>query len=182
MNKTALYVLLGFGLLALLSAGGALVVWQFDSRGKQYLPVIQAAAASVGLPWQLIAAELDQESDHFAPDVISGQRTSSVGAVGIAQFMPATAAQLGIDPTDPIASINAMAQYLTQIRNYVGFDSWTPDAIIAALAAYNWGEGNVKNAMASYGDSWTDNLPAETSNYLDVILGNVGQEIGVAWA
>ncbi|MEZ5227446.1 MAG: transglycosylase SLT domain-containing protein [Acidimicrobiales bacterium] len=42
------------------------------------------------------------------------------GAVGLMQFMPATAAGLGVDPTDPASSIDGAAQYLRQNLDQFG--------------------------------------------------------------
>ena len=42
--------------------------------------------------------------------------------------------------------------------------------VTPALAAYNWGAGNVDKAMYEYGDDWLSNAPAETRNYVQAIL------------
>ena len=80
------------------------------------------------------------------------------GAAGIAQFMRATAQGLGIDPMDPAQAIPASGQYLRQNLNHFGdYDQ--------ALAAYNWGPGN----LAKHG---LENAPTETRNYIAAIKGN----------
>ena len=62
-------------------------------------------AANFGLNPDVFRAQLQQESG-FNPNAVNGN------AVGIAQFMPATAAQYGLaDPTDPYASIAAAGNY-----------------------------------------------------------------------
>ena len=66
---------------------------------------------------------------------------SSAGAIGVMQLMPATAAQLGVDPADPLQNIQGGVTYLAQMFNKYG-DWWT------ALAAYNWGPANVDKAIA----------------------------------
>jgi len=70
---------------------------------------------------------------------------SPAGAVGIAQIMPATARGWGVDPRDPIASLNAaaanMARYVKQFGNYAD-----------ALRAYNAGPGNVR-ASRGFGET-----------------------------
>lgn len=47
----------------------------------------------------------------------------------MAQFLPSTAAELGVDPWDPDSSINGAAAYLAQLYDQLG--SWT-----AAVTAY----------------------------------------------
>jgi len=57
--------------------------------------------------------------------------------------------------------------YLAQLYNQFG--SWD-----LALAAYDWGPGNLSKAVATYGSSWLAHAPAETQNYVATILGNAG--------
>lgn len=65
---------------------------------------------------------------------------SPKGAIGLAQFMPNTAAEMGINPYDPKQSIEGGAKYLSQLlQKYKD----TEDPTAYALAAYNWGMGNV---------------------------------------
>lgn len=89
------------------------------------------AARKNGLPPEFLAATLLQES---AYDV---EALSSAGAIGIAQFMPETAADVGINPHDPFESIGGAAELLgSYVTAYQGeYD----DAYAAALAAYNAG-------------------------------------------
>src|SRR5262249_34916463 len=110
--------------------------WTPPAAAGPYLSAIDAAERENGIPHNLQLRHLDIESDHFAPDVIDGTRISPTGDVGIAQFQPATADELGVDPTDPFASIAGAARYLRKLFDQFG--SWD-----AALAAYNWGPGNV---------------------------------------
>lgn len=159
------------GLVALLALGGTGVAvsdYIISERGKQYLPTIQAAATQYNVPWQLLAAQLKQESG-YDPNAVSG-----AGAQGIAQFMPATAQQYGLtDPFDPIASIYAQAHLMSDL--YTQFGDWG-----TALAGYNWGAGNVQNAMNSYGTGWLAQAPAETQNYVTTITGNAGISTAIA--
>jgi len=134
--------------------------WSPPDRAQPYLNAIADAEARYGIPHNLQARQLDIESDHYAPDVIDGSRISATGDIGIAQFQPATAAELGVDPTDPFASIDAAARYLRQLFDQFG--SWD-----AALAAYNWGPGNVqRKGLAA--------APASTVAYFSKILADVG--------
>lgn len=119
---------------------------------NQYGAAAAAAATRYGIDPGVFTRQIQQESG-FNPSI-----TSPAGAVGIAQFMPATAAGMGVDPTDPLASLDAaarlMAQYLKQFNG----------SYALALAAYNAGPG----AVQQYGG-----VPpyAETQQYVKTILG-----------
>ena len=89
------------------------------------------AARDRALPSEFLAATLLQESA-YDPEALS-----SAGAIGIAQFMPETAADVGVDPYDPFASIAAAAALLG--RYVAAYDDRYADAYAAALAAYNAG-------------------------------------------
>ncbi len=90
-----------------------------------------SAARANSLPPEFLAAALLQESAY------DPQALSSAGALGIAQFMPETAAEAGVDPYDPFASIDGAA---TLLGGYAAaYRDRYPDAYSAALAAYNAG-------------------------------------------
>lgn len=94
------------------------------------------AARRHTLPPEFLAATLLQES---AYDV---EAFSSAGAVGIAQFMPDTAAAIGIDPYDPFAAIGGAAELLGAYA--LTYRGTYADPYAAALAAYNAGPLAVK--------------------------------------
>ncbi len=79
------------------------------------LPIYQAAAAQYGVPWQILAAINEVETDYG-----SDLSVSSAGAVGWMQFMPSTWLQYGVDaldsgsadPYNPVDAIFAAARYL----------------------------------------------------------------------
>ena len=125
----------------------------------EYKQDIINASKKYGISTAVLSSLLKQESS-FDPDVINGTKSSPVGAQGIAQFMPATARSLGIDPLDPHQAIEAAARYLKSHLDNFGGD------LKKALAAYNAGPGNVQK----YGG-----IPpfAETQNYVKKILGEV---------
>lgn len=125
-------------------------------KAAPYQDAIQGAQDKYGIPNNYLAKLLNAESA-FRPDIISGQKRSSTGATGIAQFMPATAQELNVNPTDPMASIDAAGRYLNQL--YARFGNWTE-----AIAAYNWGMGNVSK-------KGIENAPTETVNYVKNIVG-----------
>lgn len=88
------------------------------------------AAAHFNIP-QPIFNSLIQTESSWNPTAIS-----SKGAIGLTQLMPATAAQLGVDPYDPAQNIAGGASYLSSL--FTKFGNWTD-----ALAAYNAGPGNI---------------------------------------
>jgi soluble lytic murein transglycosylase-like protein len=89
------------------------------------------AARANALPPEFLGATLLQESAY------DPQALSSAGAIGIAQFMPDTAADVGLDPYDPFASIDAAAALLGGYAT--AYAGRYPDPYTAALAAYNAG-------------------------------------------
>lgn len=95
---------------------------------------------------------------------------SSAGAIGIMQLMPATAAQYGVDPAEPLENIEGGTAYLGDLLNQFGGNE------VAALAAYNWGPTNVQNAMQRWGQNWLAHAPGETQAYVGRILGNVSTQ------
>ncbi len=132
-----------------------------DPNVKTYLPVLLNAAATWGIPGGYYAAQIKQESG-FNPKAVS-----PAGAEGIAQFLPSTAAGWNppFDPFDPMASLNAGAQYMINgLHQYAG-------DYAAALAAYNAGGGTLASCMKQMGVSWLNCMPSETRNYVNIILG-----------
>jgi soluble lytic murein transglycosylase-like protein len=89
------------------------------------------AARSHRLPAEFLGATLLQESAY------DPQALSTAGAIGIAQFMPETAADVGVNPYDPFESIEAAAAL---IAGYAyAYQGRYADPYSAALAAYNAG-------------------------------------------
>ena len=107
------------------------------------------------MPGNVLAAQLLAESN-FNPLAVS-----PVGASGIAQFMPATAASYGLsDPFDPDAAIDAQAHLMSDLIEQFG-------DVSLALAAYNAGPAPVLacSCVPSY---------PETQAYVSRILGLMG--------
>lgn len=90
--------------------------------------------------------------------------TSSAGAQGYFQFMPGTARRYGVDVHDEASSANGAARYLRDLKKMFGGD------MEKAVAAYNWGEGNVQKDINKHGDRWKDFLPAETQKYVQNVM------------
>jgi len=124
-----------------------------------YVGIAQQDAIAAGIPADYFVRQMNQESA-FNPNAVS-----PAGAEGIAQFMPSTAAGLGINPWDPIQALRAAANLMASYtRSYGG-------NYAMALAAYNAGTGAVQHANYVCGSSWMSCLPYETRNYIYVIMG-----------
>jgi membrane-bound lytic murein transglycosylase D len=108
----------------------------------------------------------------FIESAFNPQAVSSAKAAGMWQFMPATGKYYELkqnafrdDRRDVMASTQAALDYLQRL--YGMFGDWH-----LALAAYNWGEGNVGKAIArnqrqGLGVAYTDlNMPMETRMYV----------------
>ncbi len=89
------------------------------------------AARAAALPPEFLAATLLQESAY------DDQALSAAGAIGIAQFMPETAAGIGVDPYDPFSAIGGAAALLGSYAT--AYRARYADPYAAALAAYNAG-------------------------------------------
>ena len=109
--------------------------------------MIDQVAGEVSLAPELIRSVVSAESD-FQP-----QAVSPVGAQGLMQLMPETAAELGVeDSFDPQQNLLGGSRYLKQL-----LDKYEGD-LDKALAAYNWGQGNVdRKGLAQ--------MPEETRSY-----------------
>ena len=125
---------------------------------------MEDAAAEAGVPVEVLAAQIAKESDWNESAV-----NSSSGAAGMAQAMPGTWAQYGEgDPMNGADAIRFMGRYMKVLMGLSGDAGLEGEnRLKGALAAYNWGPGS----MEGNGWSTSEGLPAETSNYLAVILG-----------
>lgn len=123
----------------------------------QYRPIMEKSAVANGVNPETMARLLNQESG-FNPNA-----TSPAGAQGIAQFMPATAKQYGVNPNDPSSAIPGASKYLGDLTKQFGGNEGL------ALAAYNWGPGNVQKWVAGGADP--AKVPAETQKYVQAITG-----------
>lgn len=115
--------------------------------------VVRAGSVCEGVSPSLVAAQADHESAHTWDPRI----TSPAGAVGIAQFMPATWAVHGRDGdgdgaaeiANGIDSIWSQGNYICDLSAQVG--SWLAEGAVSgdpvdlALAAYNAGPGAVRS-------------------------------------
>lgn len=112
--------------------------------------LVQTLSKQRGVDPALIEKIIQAESG-WDPTAVSPK-----GATGLMQLMPQTAADLGVvDATDPRQNLEGGITYLSQLLSQFQ-DPRT------ALAAYNFGPGNVAAGKP---------LPAETTSYVDKILG-----------
>ena len=108
----------------------------------------------------------------FVESAFNPQAVSSASAAGMWQFMPATGKDFDLkqnmfrdDRRDVLASTRAALDYLERLNRQ--FNDWH-----LALAAYNWGQGNVaravkRNQAQGLGTGYTEiNLPQETRQYV----------------
>ena len=117
-----------------------------------YRAYAREAAQRAGCDPDVFCRQIQQESG-FDPEAYN----ESSGATGICQIMAKF--HPDVDPRDPIASLDYSARWMATLqRQYGGYAK--------ALAAYNWGPGNVMRW-----DGTRDGLPEETRRYLDIILG-----------
>ena len=129
------------------------------NMNADYVSIARQAAIAAGISPDLFVRQIQQESG-FNPGA-----TSPAGAVGIAQFMPGTAASMGVNPYDPTSALYGGARLMAQLSNEFGGN------YAKALAAYNGGPGAVIGAVNAGGGNWMGFLPTESRNYVHIIMG-----------
>ncbi|OAF17555.1 lytic transglycosylase domain-containing protein [Bradyrhizobium neotropicale] len=125
----------------------------------QFCHALRQAAESSGIPVPFFARLIWQESRFNANEV------SRAGAKGVAQFMPETAAEVGLDdPFDPMKALPASAKFLRKLRDDFG-------NLGLAAAAYNAGPGRIQKWLAKESE-----LPRETRDYVRIITGTKAED------
>jgi hypothetical protein len=133
------------------------------------LPIYQAAAVQYGVPWPILAA-INEVETNFGTDL----SVSTAGAVGWMQFMPETWLQYGVDalgsgyadPYNPVDAVFAAARYLHA--------AGASTNLRAAILAYNHSEAYVESVLlrarlfASYPASVIATLTGLTEGSLPV--------------
>ncbi len=140
-------------------------------RGEEFLPMMKEYLMDDGLSDLFIYLSMVESG--FSSSAISSKK-----AVGLWQFMPATAKHYDLsvynsfdERYDPISSTNAAINYLNKLHRQFG--KW----YLAAMA-YNCGEGRLAKAIKRAGsdelfillDDRDKYLPLETRNYIKKIL------------
>jgi len=146
-------------------AGRPEYVERMTTRGGRYLFHIVEEADRRGMPLELVLLPFIESA--FNPQAVSVAR-----AAGMWQFMPATGKDFELkqnvfrdDRRDVLASTRAALDYLQLLERQFG--DWH-----LALAAYNWGQGNVQRAILSNKragrgtDYLSLRMPDETRNYV----------------
>ncbi|MGA2321069.1 MAG: lytic murein transglycosylase [Solirubrobacteraceae bacterium] len=141
------------------------------------LPIYKAAATQYGVPWQILAAINEIETDYG-----SDLSVSTAGAVGWMQFMPGTWLQYGVDdlnagyadPYNPVDAIFAAARYLRA----AGIASDLPKAILA----YNHSDEYVSSVLlrAKLIAAYPKSVVASLTGLVDARLPVTGTR--VTWA
>ncbi|MFC1814590.1 membrane-bound lytic murein transglycosylase MltF [Thermodesulfobacteriota bacterium] len=113
---------------------------RLKTRLPKYRPIIKQTARKHGFDWRLIAAQIYQES-HFDP-----KARSHAGAYGLMQLTRSTAKSLKVtNILDSIQNINAGVQHLKNMYDLFD-DAHDSDRLFIALAAYNIGQGHIRDA------------------------------------
>lgn len=140
-------------------------IQRMTARSERYLFHIVEEIERRNMPMELALLPFIESA--FNPEAVSSAR-----AAGMWQFMPATGQSFDLkqnvfrdDRRDVLASTRAALDYLQQLHNRFG--DWH-----LALAAYNWGQGNVnraitRNQKAGLPTTYTDlSMPLETQYYV----------------
>ena len=151
--------------------GHATLLHSLERAGK-YKDMIQKIFRDEGVPQDLIYQAVAESG--FQPQVMNGRS----GAAGMWQFMPYTGAY-GLERNgwfderfDPEKATHAYARYMKTLHDQFG--DW-----YLAMAAYDWGPGNVQRAVmrTGYADFWElyrlNALPKETKNYVPLIIAAI---------
>lgn len=125
----------------------------------QYIAMARADAVEYGISPDLYQRQIQQES-HFDPNAVSW-----VGAIGIAQFMPGTAADMHFDPHDPVAALKNGAIMMGNLNSTFNGN------YAMALAGYNAGPGAVDVAVNNCGGAWLSCMDPQSQAYVYIIMG-----------
>lgn len=161
---------------AVILTGGVLAIWSMwnaqgsfdnssidlstgtDNTMNNYDSLFQSVSDATGVPASLLSSVAFAESSYRADAI--GPQTRYGRAEGLMQLMPRF--YPGIDPLDPSQAVPAAANDLA--KYYAKYGDWR-----LALAAYNWGPGNVDAVGANF-----SRVPPGTQAYANKILSRAG--------
>jgi membrane-bound lytic murein transglycosylase D len=155
------------GFISYFSSKGRGTLMRSLERAGRYQAMISAVLAEEKLPQDLIYQAVAESG--FQPQAVNRS-----GAGGMWQFMPYGVYGLNRngwydERFDPEKSTHAYARYMKVLYSELG--DW-----YLAMAAYDWGPGNVQKAVerTGYADFWElyhrNALPKETKNYVPIII------------
>jgi membrane-bound lytic murein transglycosylase D len=156
------------GYISYFSSKGRGTLTRSLERAGRYHAMIAAVLAEEKVPQDLIYQAVAESG--FQPQAVNGRS----GAGGMWQFMPYGVYGLSRngwydERFDPEKSTHAYARYMKEL--YAQLGDW-----YLAMAAYDWGPGNVQKAVerTGYADFWElyrrNALPQETKNYVPIII------------
>jgi membrane-bound lytic murein transglycosylase D len=156
------------GYISFFSSKGRGTLRRSLERAGRYHAMISAVLAEEKVPQDLIYQAVAESG--FQPQAVNGHS----GAGGMWQFMPSGPYGLTRngwydERFDPEKSTHAYARYMKEL--YAQLGDW-----YLAMAAYDWGPGNVQRAVqrTGYADFWElyrrNVLPQETKNYVPIII------------
>ena len=145
-------IILAAVLIVVLFAMPARQVWATPVNGLAFENYFNQASARYNLPLGLLSRMALQESGY------NPNATGASGEIGIMQITPRW--HPGVNAADPIESIFYAASLMRKYFNEFG--SWEK-----ALAAYNWGETNVRN-------KGIEQAPQSTRRYIQNVLRDIG--------
>jgi membrane-bound lytic murein transglycosylase D len=140
------------------------------SKSDYFFPIFENALQKYNVPLELKYIPVIESA-------LNPRAKSRVGATGLWQFMFNTAKDLDLkvnsyvdERMDPIKSSEAAAKYLSEL--YARFNDWN-----LAIAAYNYGPGNIRRAIkaSGYSNFWNlrGYLPKETANYVPSFIATL---------
>jgi Transglycosylase SLT domain len=162
---------------ALASSAASVQALDFYRIPLFLLPIYKAAAVQYGVPWQILAAVNEIETNYG-----TDQSVSTAGAVGWMQFMPATWLQYGVDalnagyadPYNPVDAVFAAARYLRA--------AGAATNLRGAILAYNHSEEYANSVLlrAKLISTYPKGVIATLTGIVDGRLPVSGKQ--VAWA
>ena len=135
-------------------------------RGFEPLYVKAAHRHAQGAPQKFgcLVHSIAERESRQRPDAVSPR-----GALGMLQFLPPTAAELGIDPLNPDEAVEGAARYLVWLSARFPYVK-AEDLLKFEIASYNWGVGNVRRTGCHSYACLDPFLPSETRKYVAGVL------------